>query len=556
MRKFLAGATLLALAACLGGHPAYAYSVYAGCATPPAVSTGKTWYVDPVNGKTPAAGGLGTQAAPWNSLAGISGSEWGASLGVAGYTRPLLSSIPYPHWLNATVGWGMAADLVGNPPVSPGDNILLMSGNYGDVAVGNYMGATVNSDWITVSPAPGQSPVFTTLNLRSTNKWVFSGIKVQSVWGTNKNTAALVTVSDQGASFPTSDIILQNLTISTADSTLQWPQAQWVAQGRTGLIENSTPGNGSNGQPNLTCVSVTNSHIFNVRAGAGLYANNSLFSGNTIDHFGDDGIDYSANDIAITHNSVHDNFSIGDGNHEDGMQGVIGPIAAGVPVNHYSNILIDSNSVIRQTDPKIAFPTYLQGIDAFDADWTNVTVTNNVVVTGACQGIALSSIHSSLIAGNTVMNDPNFVSAGCTAAIEVGGLTHEGTASTNVRVTSNLANKFSIQAQGDTAVTYDNNVATTAGAFGGYNSTTGQLFYNVPAGVVDANGNFSPAVSYDLTKVFAVWSPSTFTYDFHLIAGSPAIGRGVGIPALDSSGVVRVPVLPPITVGAYAFPSP
>jgi hypothetical protein len=27
------------------------------------------------------------------------------------------------------------------------------------------------------------------------------------------------------------------------------------------------------------------------------------------------------------------------------------------------------------------FPTYWQGIDAFDEDWTNVIVTNNVVIT-------------------------------------------------------------------------------------------------------------------------------------------------------------------------------
>jgi hypothetical protein len=29
------------------------------------------------------------------------------------------------------------------------------------------------------------------------------------------------------------------------------------------------------------------------------------------------------------------------------------------------------------------FPTYWQGIAAFDEDWTNVIVTNNVVITSA-----------------------------------------------------------------------------------------------------------------------------------------------------------------------------
>ena len=53
-------------------------------------------------------------------------------------------------------------------------------------------------------------------------------------------------------------------------------------------------------------------------------------------------------------------------------------------MNHFQNILIDSNLIIRQTDPELPFPTYLQGIDAFNSDWTNVTVTNNVVITSAC----------------------------------------------------------------------------------------------------------------------------------------------------------------------------
>ena len=62
---------------------------------------------------------------------------------------------------------------------------------------------------MTVKAAPGQTPVFSTLYIRSTNKWVFKGIKVQSLFGTNNNKQALVTVTDQGAALPTSDIILR-----------------------------------------------------------------------------------------------------------------------------------------------------------------------------------------------------------------------------------------------------------------------------------------------------------------------------------------------------------
>src|ERR1700733_8252608 len=118
---------------------------------------------------------------------------------------------------------------------------------------------------------------------------------------------------------------------------------------------------------NTKCVSLTGSHISNVRTGAGLFAAQLLFANNQIDHFGDDGIDYAASNLAITRNDIHDNLDVGDGNHEDAMQGVIGILPAGATVNHLQNILIDSNLVIRQTDPELSFPTYLQGIDAFDS---------------------------------------------------------------------------------------------------------------------------------------------------------------------------------------------
>ena len=47
--------------------PVRAAQVYSGCATPPSTFR-HVWYFDPVHGKTQAAGGNGSQAAPWNNL--------------------------------------------------------------------------------------------------------------------------------------------------------------------------------------------------------------------------------------------------------------------------------------------------------------------------------------------------------------------------------------------------------------------------------------------------------------------------------------------------------
>ncbi len=236
-----------------------------GCNVPSATSR-NFWYIDPVNGKSPAAGGNGSQAHPWNSLTGVIGGAWGAAgFSVPGYTRPLLSSIPYAHVVNGA--FVDVADQLGNPPVQPGDTIYLMSGNYGDIILGNYNLSTTNSDFVTVEagPTPGQVPVFTTLWIWSTNKWVFNGIKVQSLFGANNNFNALISIFDQGPSYPTTDIVLENLLISSADSTAGWTQAKWVAQARNGLQVAGLAGNGANGEPYTSCITMAGSHIQNVR---------------------------------------------------------------------------------------------------------------------------------------------------------------------------------------------------------------------------------------------------------------------------------------------------
>ena len=87
--RALVAAGFFCLAAALGGG-ARAAQVYPGCTQPG--PTGKVWWVDPVNGKTPAAGGNGSQTAPWNSLPGILSFKF-----PPGYARPLLSSVPYYH---------------------------------------------------------------------------------------------------------------------------------------------------------------------------------------------------------------------------------------------------------------------------------------------------------------------------------------------------------------------------------------------------------------------------------------------------------------------------
>jgi parallel beta-helix repeat protein len=531
------------LAAAVGGG-ARAAEVYPGCAQPGA--TGKVWWVDPINGKTPAAGGDGSQTAPWNSLPGVLSFRF-----PPGYTRPLLASVPYFHVVDGRRV--IVADRIGSPPVQPGDTIKLMSGEYGDVDVGIFNTQIPNSDFVTVEAAPGQTPVFLTLYIRSTNKWVFKGIKVQSLFGTNNSKQGLVTVTDQGAAHPTSDIILQNMDISTTDSIDGWTKEQWVAQGRTGYREVGSPGDGTNGVPYTTCVTMTGSHIHNIRFGALLMGNNSTLSHNEIDHFGDDGIDYAASNISITHNYVHDNFDIADGNHEDVAQGQNGPLLRGVPYNAFSNILIDSNLAIRQTDPKLAFATYLQGIDAFDEEWTNVTVTNNVVVTSACWGIFFSSVHNGKIINNTVVADGLIPQPGnCKPLVVIGDKTHQGPSSSDNIIRNNIANGLAIY-NVDPNMTMDHNICL--GINGKCQIVTyenGKPNWNVYKPGMHGDHNLIDARG--ASGMFVHFDPAKFVYDLRLRPQAPAIGAGnpAEAPPADITGTQRGS---PIDVGAYQHSS-
>jgi hypothetical protein len=512
--------------------------VYSGCASPPSTFR-HVWYFDPVHGKTQAAGGKGSQAAPWNNLQALVQAE-------TGYAYPLLTTAPYRQvpvpGQPAIVKTGPLAG-----PIAPGDEILLMSGNYGDAWINLYDAEIANSDFITMAAAPGQTPVLTSLFVDATNKWVFNGLKVQSLQPAARSGNTLVEIKDGGAAFPTSDIVFENMIISSQDNAEAWSQAQWITNARSGFWAQSTAGGAY-----TKCVALTGSHISNVRTGAGLVASQLLFSNNQLDHFGDDGIDYAASNLAITHNNLHDNLDVGDGNHEDAIQGVIGILPAGAAVNHFQNILIDSNLIIRQTDPELSFPTYLQGIDAFDSDWTNMTVTNNVIVTSSCYAMGLASLHNSLIADNTALEDGLVVTPGCAvAAMIVGGATHEGSASSNVRIANNLAENFHINDQNEPTVTFDHNVALNSNQpFVHWNGTAWTYAY--PAGT-DAHGNKAFATAVSLASQFLVWNPAALSFNLMLKAGSAAIGAATATdaPTLDIFGVTRVA---PYTAGAYSYP--
>ncbi|RBP17194.1 parallel beta helix pectate lyase-like protein [Roseiarcus fermentans] len=517
------------------GEASRAAPVYPGCAEPPATPR-HVWRIDPVHGRPD---GDGSAAHPWNSLQAVVSAAPGES--------PLLSTAPY--WHAAPDGWTWAP----NPdaPVKPGDALMLMSGDYGDISVNVSGRAIENPDFVTVEAAPGETPVFRSLSVGAANKWRFKGVKVQSP---AKGYEPLVRVGGQGAALPSADVILDGLDISSADSVEDWTQADWLARARwAGLSVTGSPEGGS------SCTSISNTTIHNVRFGVILAGDKTLFTNNRLNYLGDDFLDYAANDLIISRNTLTNSLTLGDGNHQDFMQGQIGVLAPGTKTNHFHNIVIDRNLAIRQTDPNLKFPGEIQGIDAFNVDWHNLTVSNNIVITSACHGISYASVHGGLIVNNTLLDDDSLFGTKdpggrvmCRPWIFLGRATHEGSPSNDTVVRNNVANVFDIDTTLPGVVMDHNLCPSDERGCTIVSRVDGKRIWNRAPGVYGDGA----AVAVNIiagegpAATFVHFDPKAYAFDVRLKPGTRARGGGNPdrAPSVDFEGAER---RPPPNIGAY-----
>jgi hypothetical protein len=532
--------------------------VYPGCPAPP-TTFGHVWTIDPVNGHTPAAYAAmtppipmpapgtgptpstqGSAAHPWDSLLALVGAKISGTLQpLPGYPTDLLSTAP---------GWRAAGG-----PIMPGDEVLLNTGDYGEIAMGGLSSALseiINVPAVTISAAPGQTPHLSALNLYGVTGLVVKGLKVQSQSATG---VPLVLVADAAVAGSTnSNIVFENMDISSdtvanglaaAPTTTTDTTTPWKTEMRPG-VEFS----GSSGGVGMTCVSMTNSHIYVTHEQGGgavqLFANSSLFMNNEIDHFANDAIDYGASNLAIVHNNMHDVVQVNDGDHLDAIQGSL-PNGGEAPE---VNIYIAYNWIENQPDPALPLPAYLQGIDAFDGDWTNVVVVNNEIQTSSCWGIVEGSVHNGIIANNSVIDGLVAVDEpGCVPEVQVDN-SHEGAPANNVRIFNNIAPNFGYWGAG---VTADHNVATTiTQAQFVYADAAGNNVFEGPAlgqvtpasalsGVGNVKDGMTPAGSYEFVAIPVAGSfPSAPLANFTLLPNAPArtAGTALGAPPTDFNG--------------------
>ncbi len=322
------------------------------------------YYIDPVNG---SMNGDGSPSRPWSTLEAV-----------------------------------LQANLINGQDKTSGvvharDLIYLMTGNHGDIHIDPSWngGKTLNTDFITIQAAPGNKPVFNSLDIRNASYWAFRDLIIQNPPNyTGRGT--LVSLAS------VNNIFIDNNVVRSDPNAVAWTPQDWATSSSFfGIHVDSA-----------SSCTISRNSISNVENGVYLNGDGILFTKNTIDYFANDGLQFTSSDTIISQNSITNHYGQWhDGRHHDGMQGW-----TEVNQDSTTNVVIDRNLVMASTGvyPTIpVIPTgvgddYLQGISIFDGVWNNVTVTNNIVVAGGVyHGISLYGMNNATVANNTVVNQNN-----------------------------------------------------------------------------------------------------------------------------------------------------
>ena len=436
------------------------------------------FYVDPVNGSKT---GDGSAANPWRTLQEV-------------WTSKLINGVDRKTGV-----------------VHAGDVIYLLSGNHGSLEISPYKGSlkAVNTDYITFEAAPGHTPVINSLRFIKCAKWIVRGI-------TFENPPVMTVKPSLVFAENSTDMIIDSNNIRSAADVADWTPEDWPTLcAEFGINFNI-----------VRRATVSNNVIRGVHNGITLRGSSILLTGNTVDYFANDGIQFSASHTIISHNIVSNHYGLwNDGYHHDGMQGWT---ASGETFT--TNVTIDSNMVLATTGAYSTIPVaptgvgddYMQGISIFNGVWDHVTVTNNVVFAAAYHGMAFYGIKDSVIANNTVIGkSPTYTSWL--------GIFKNATIPTNVIVRNNIAEKFSLL---ETGVAFDHNLTFVR---------SGPVWQRDAIPVIDP------------VATFVMYDPSLSLYDFRLKPGSAPIGAGSSLnaPEFDILSVPRDPLQ--IDIGAYAY---
>ena len=326
------------------------------------------FFVDPVKGDN---ANDGSAARPWQSLQGI------IDAGMVESRK--WEKLPYKE----------GAELVPlhtGAKIKPGDTIWLRSGDHGSLKIqGHY-----NSKAITLTAAKGETPRFTSIQIRSGSHWALRGLHVSPDPDAKKTT--LIDLQSHGWSGPVSDISVEECVLSSTEDSSGWTAEDWNRRACTGI--------GADG----TRVTIRNNRLRNVDTGINVGASHALVEHNVVENFCGDGMRGLGSHSVFQFNTVKNCYDVND-NHDDAFQswstkdrkpggGVI------------TDIVLRGNTFINYVDPDQPHRGPLQGIGCFDGIYDSFVIENNLIVVDHYHGITLLGARNCRIVNNTVI-DPN-----------------------------------------------------------------------------------------------------------------------------------------------------
>jgi hypothetical protein len=469
--------------------------VAAGCDIPQSAQHGRRFFVDPIRG---ARENDGSEQRPWRTLAEVLDPE-SRLIATQAYTR-------------TSSGLGPRAPINPAGPIKPGDTIVLMSGDHGDVKASQY----VNDEFISVVAGNDQTPVVRSLHLVASSHWLFRGVKFQAVRPEAAKSRGLVWLESHSWQGPSDNIVLVDNSFSTEDSTADWSPQDWVNKPYpTGFFTTAR------------CTSLVDNHFFNLRDAVSIGGDQSLIQGNLIENMDNDGIDIVASDLVVRRNRIQSGrHTPAEPLHADGIQGWT------VHGETNRNVIIDSNSIINFNP---ADDNDLQGISIFDGRWDGLTVSNNLVINNAWHGLTILGADNAIVVNNTVIparpqKYPSW--------LEIADA-KDKKPSSHVVVRNNIASQLLINS---VDVVFDHNIAQSKIV---YRRGDGKV--QASSGVVGDRNVINP----NIFSEFVDYDPKRDKLDLRPGPRSAAAAAGsqTGAPASDIDGR---PWKLPIDIGAYA----
>jgi hypothetical protein len=376
---------------------------------------------------------------------------------------------------------------------TPGTTILVTSGSYGALSISNR----TNSNYITIAATSDSNPVFTSVRVSASSRWILQGLDVQPRYTSGAATRIAVDLSG-------SSIIFENSKISYSDSLPSSP-SDWMNRTGHGIRMRGLD------------LIVRNNSLRYVRRGIVADSTKSLISGNTIDSFAADGVRGNGNFNTFEYNTVRDCYVSDPEDHYDGFQAwTTGP--GGVGTGTISGVILRGNTIIESTNLSRNTGCELQGIGMFDGTYKDWIIENNVVVTSHWHGIAVYGANNVKVVNNTAMNPYG------THETWIKIVNHKnGTASIDSVVRNCLAVSFP---SGGSGVVHDHNLIITRASLADHFVNANAFDFHLKAGssAIDAGlAILAPSTDRDGSARPAGAGFDLGAYEFGAVFPSPSL---------------------------------